>query len=67
MEGFLRKKKNSKNYYAIVEIEDAFGKKKRKEVSTGTSNEKEAKKFLRKLINDIENNAVGNMLQILIA
>lgn len=61
MEGFLRKKKNSKNYYAIVEIEDAFGKKKRKEVSTGTSNEKEAKKFLRKLINDIENNAVGNM------
>lgn len=61
MEGFLRKKKNTKNYYAVVEIEDAFGNKKRKEVSTGTDKEKEAKKFLRKLMTDIENGTAGNL------
>ena len=61
MEGFLRKKKDSKNYYAIVEIEDAFGNKKRKEVSTKTDKEKEAKKFLRKLMADIENGTAGNL------
>ena len=64
MEGFLRKKKGSKNYHAVVEIEDVFGNKKRKEISTGTDKEREAKKFLRQLMHELDTGTAGNLEKV---
>lgn len=61
MEGFLRKRKGLKKYHAVVEIEDAFGNKSRKEVSTGTDKDREATKFLRKLMHDLDTDTIGNL------